>query len=514
MNKIHSQFSRFIFFEKNVLLLFLIFFFSRIFYYKFFDINFDIWTLDIYWQYFPEVLLKDDLLSSIIYNHYQPPLLNILVGILMKLTQNFHLYLNGLYLFCGFCSSVFIYLISLNFNISKKISFLITTVLMILPTTILFENHLYKEYLTFFFLNWLFYFSLKIFKQNISYLDIINIALSLSLLSITRETFHIFWGYIFLIFIFKKIDLKKNILLWIIFSIFVLPFYLKNLVLFDKFALNAASTYEHLSQKIDYIKEMEDPDRHKTIREKIIGSYDDYKKFKEKTSILYTIPINRSAHNYVNILNYDYKFDNSLLKSNTWFNEVWFEVNKHRKYDFYLVLKEYPSLYLLNIFNAASRHLFSSSDYFSFTKPNADKMKFMIKLSDCIKLTPVCIYDYGFDWKKRSIAGNEYLGVDTGPLNYKEKIVFSLQYTNFLLVIIYIFLLIELFRLIFFKQNRSNNKLIIFWLLTFVFIFSALVVFEDGEIARHRFPFDYLSFLIFLRQINLKFFNKSPNNSN
>jgi hypothetical protein len=77
MNKIHSQLSKFIFFEKNILLLFLIFFSSRVFYYKFFDINFDIWTINIYWQYFPEVLLKDDLLSSIIYNHYQPPLLNI-----------------------------------------------------------------------------------------------------------------------------------------------------------------------------------------------------------------------------------------------------------------------------------------------------------------------------------------------------------------------------------------------------------------------------------------------------
>jgi len=116
--------------------------------------------------------------------------------------------------------------------------------------------------------------------------------------------------------------------------------------------------------------------------------------------------------------------------------------------------------------------------------------------------------------KKKSTDGNEYLGMDTGPLNYKEKIIFSLQYTNFLLVIIYIFLLIEFFRLIIFKQNRSNNKLIIFWLLTFIFIFLALVVFEDGEIARHRFPFDYLSFLIFLRQINLRFFNKSHNNPN
>ena len=37
---------------------------------------------------------------------------------------------------------------------------------MILPTTILYENHLYKEYLTFFFLTWLFYFTLKIQDES------------------------------------------------------------------------------------------------------------------------------------------------------------------------------------------------------------------------------------------------------------------------------------------------------------------------------------------------------------
>ena len=40
-----------------------------------------------------------------------------------------------------------------------------------------------------------------------------------------------------------------------------------------------------------------------------------------------------------------------------------------------------------------------------------------------------------------------------------------------------------------------------FWLLTFIFIFSSLVIFEDGEIARHRYPFDYLCFLIFLKKV-------------
>jgi len=501
-------------FDNKVIFLLIIFIISRIFYYELFNIKFDSWTINIYWQFVPQNLLKNEFIESIIFNHWQAPFLNILLGILMKITNEYLILIKILYLFIGFFSFVLIYLIAKNFDLSEKNSFIASTILMLLPTTILYENHFYKEYLTFFFLLSVFYSSLKIYKNFYSTKYILYLSFSLSLLCLTRETFHIFWGYILIFVIQKKLIIKNKILLFLIFTLITMPFYLKNLILFNKFAINTTSMYEHLSQKIDYVKEMDDPNRHEKIRNFTFGSYKNYIDFKKKTSILYDVPINSSASYYQEILDYEYKRENSLLKSNTLFNEVYFEVDKYRKKDFYLVIKEHPTLLLLNIFNAASRHLFSSSDYFSFTKPNADKMKFMIKLSDCIKLTPVCIYDYGFDWKKRSIAGNEYLGVDTGPLNYKEKIVFSLQYTNFLLVIIYIFLLIELFRLIFFKQNRSNNKLIIFWLLTFVFIFSALVVFEDGEIARHRFPFDYLSFLIFLRQINLKFFNKSPNNSN
>ena len=162
-------------------------------------------------------------------------------------------------------------------------------------------------------------------------------------------------------------------------------------------------------------------------------------------------------------------------------------------------------LIIVNIINSITRHLFTSSDYFNFTKHNANKMGNLIKISDCIKLTPVCIYEYKFDWKTvYTIDGQPFKSIDTGPLNYKEKIIYSLQYTNFLLVVVYIMLLFFLIKNLFSQKNRETN-IINFWLFTFIFIFSAFVVFEDGEIARHRFPFDYLCFLIFLREIKEKF---------
>ncbi len=493
-------------FKNKVFYLFVIFVFSRIFYYEFFDIKFDIWTVDVYWQFIPQELLKNNFIESIIYNHWQAPFLNLLLGLLMKVTDQYFLILHLSYLFFGFCSFLLIYFICKNFDFSERGSFLISLTLMILPTTILYENHFYKEYLTFFFLLWVFYSSLNIYKNPFSIKYLLYLSFSLSFLCLTRETFHIFWAYILIFIIQKKLTLKKTIFLFFIFSIFTVPFYLKNLIIFDKFAINTTSIYEHLNQKIDYVKEMNDPNRHKKIRELTFGSYNDYLDFKKKTSPLYEVQINTSPYSYKEILDYNYKRDAKLLKTNTSFNEVFFEVDKHRKNDFYLIVKEHPFLVLLNILNSATRHLFSSSDYFNFTKHNADKMKFMIKISDCIKLTPVCFYDYGFNWKiSYTFDGESFETMDTGPLTYSEKIIYSIQYTNFLLVLMYISLLIYLFKILFLKRFNDDNNLITFWLLTFVFVFATLVVFEDGEIARHRFPFDYLCFVIFLKQIKQKF---------
>ena len=168
-------------FNKYLIYLFLVFFISRIFYYKFFNITFDSWTVEIYWQFFPIDLIKNDLLNSIIFNHFQPPFLNLLVGLLMKISKNYILVLNLIYLAIGYFSSIFIYLICLKFEFSKKNSLLISSLLLILPTTLLYENHLYKEYLTFFFLTWLFYYSIKVDKGENSFKNLINVSISLSL---------------------------------------------------------------------------------------------------------------------------------------------------------------------------------------------------------------------------------------------------------------------------------------------------------------------------------------------
>ena len=86
-------------FEKRIFYLFLIFVLSRIFYYQFYNITFDSWTIDVYLQFFPKIFLQNDLINSLIYNHFQPPFLNLLTGSLMKISKHYLFILNGFFYF-------------------------------------------------------------------------------------------------------------------------------------------------------------------------------------------------------------------------------------------------------------------------------------------------------------------------------------------------------------------------------------------------------------------------------
>ena len=113
-------------FKNKIFYIFITFIFSRIFYYEFFDITFDSWTVDVYWQFIPQELLKNNFIESIIYNHWQAPFLNLLLGLLMKLTNEYFLILHLSYLFFGLCSFLLIYLICKNFDFSEKASFIVS----------------------------------------------------------------------------------------------------------------------------------------------------------------------------------------------------------------------------------------------------------------------------------------------------------------------------------------------------------------------------------------------------
>jgi len=486
-------------FNKNILLIISFFILSRFIYLFFFKILFDISTVDYYWQFFPRNIFFENFFTSLFYNFYQPPLLNFIYGLLLNLTNYYSLYIQILYLISTLISFIFFYKILIELKFNESFSCILTCVLMIWPTTLLYENHFYKEHLVMFFLTSSVFFSVKIVKYPYQNINFFFFSLFIILLSLTRETFNIFWIYtFFLLLLILTKKYKKIISCFLIINFFVLPFYFKNYFLYKNFSINLVP-WENLSQKIDFVKEMKDPNRHKFLKNFFFKNKESFDEFEDSMSIIYRVPLNSSPNVYNNYLNYNYKYNHSLLRSGSFFNEIYLKVEEHRKNDFLKTLYNYPGLIFVSTSNAFIRHFFRSSDTFSFVKNNADKIPFLIKISHCAKLTLLCVFEFDLDLKVANEWNySDFLGNKFDKNQYLYKIKSSLNDINFLLIFLYSALFFYFIKNLLLKKKQPLDYLINFWFISFLFIFFILIIFEDGEIPRHRYPFDYLSVIFLL----------------
>ena len=506
----------------ETILIFFFFIISRIIYIFFFNIQFDSWTLTagVYDQFFPINLLQHDLVQSLIYNALQPPLLNLVTGILIKVTTNYLIYIQSIFLLCGFLNFVFFNKILIEFNLKKKIRLILTIVLMVLPTTILYENHFYKEYPAMFLITILVYISIRIIKlkienKYISYKKIILFSFILSLLLLLRETFHIFWGWFFLLFLTAITrEYKKFIISFIIFNILVLPFYLKNYFLYDHFGINL-QFWRGMNGSVDYIRKMQTNNYDQNLKRIFFKNDENYQSFITQMSPVYNEIYYQDGSNFIRLLKYKHKYNNALLQSKTFFNEVFIRVDEYRAADIKKFIKYHPEIIIFHMAQTLTRHFFRSSDVFYFIKPNAKKIPNLLRLTSCLKITLSCIFKTPFveiQTKKSLIQGtkNLYLEDDEYDRNYKNLILYTIYDINFILVILYVSLLFY-FMKNFIKRNQDKLTLLInFWVLTFFYIFTGLIIMENLEMGRQRFPFDYLSIIFLIYYIkNSHKFNKT-----
>jgi hypothetical protein len=469
----------------HIYTLIIIFILSRSFYY-YLGIRFEIF-LDA-WQFFPIEFYKNDLTNSILYNFSQPPLLNWIIGISIQLSeQNFKYILHILFLatsiLCFLTMYKFLYLLGFK----KKISLIIVIIFIICPTTILLENHGYKDFLVFTFLIFSTYYSLKIIIKN-NLINYFFLGFFISLLCLIRETFHIFWAYIFLTSIYFVLKNKKILLTFCIVTVLVLPFYLKNFIIFNNFQIGGWM-YENLSQRYQFTSRFTNNDL--WLKKLIFKNDDEYNKFTKTLSPIWNSASFTNAYTYKDLLNYNYKYKQKILHSNSFHNEVMLEVDNVRKIDFYKYLYNYPITFVFSSTNSLLRHFFNSTDSFLFFQNNSKKIPILIQITDCIKLTLRCFYQF-------DIPKNYH------DLNNIQKIYFSINQINFLFVIIYFLFFILFLKNFFFFFNLTNkDKIIFFWYTTILFNLFTLILFEETEIPRHRFPFDYLSFILVIYFIKL-----------
>lgn len=460
-------------------------------------------------------------MQSLIYNPLQPPLLNLITGILIKATNNYLIYIELIFLLCGFLNFVFFNKILIELNLIKKIRFILTIILMVLPTTILFENHFYKEYPAMFLITILVYQSIKIVKlkianKYISYKKIILFTFILSLLLLLRETFHIFWGWIFLLFLMSITrEYKKLIISFIIFNSLVLPFYLKNYFLYDRFGINL-QFWRGMNASVDYVRKMQNDNYDSKLKKFFFKNNANFEKFLSQMSPVFNEIHEEDGSNFILLLEYKHKYNNPLLHSKTFFNEVFVKVDEYRAADIKKFIKYHPEIIIFHASQTIIRFFFKNSDASNFIRPNARKIPNLLRITSCLKITLSCVFDEPFveiQTKKYLIPGTENLYLDEEvhkyDRNYKNLMLYTLYDTNFILVILYVYLLLNLIKN-FLKRNKDKLKLLInFWVLTFFYIFTGLILMENLEMGRHRFPFDYLSIIFLIYYVkNSREFNK------
>jgi hypothetical protein len=94
-------------------------------------------------------LLRSRLLESIVYLHSQPPLFNLILGIVLKLTESpaqFGRAMHLIYLTLGVSLSVGLYLLLIRLGIRPWPSAVIAAALSVTPAFLLYENWLFYEY--------------------------------------------------------------------------------------------------------------------------------------------------------------------------------------------------------------------------------------------------------------------------------------------------------------------------------------------------------------------------------
>ncbi|MDP2704150.1 MAG: hypothetical protein Q8P01_02920 [bacterium] len=113
-----------------------VFLFSRIAYYLL-GISMTIggWLLN-------QSFLKTDLLQSIFYLHIQPPMMNLLYGILMKFFGDYWLmYAHIIFIALGLCLSISLFLLMRRLGVSPSWSLFFSMLFIISPPSILYENY-------------------------------------------------------------------------------------------------------------------------------------------------------------------------------------------------------------------------------------------------------------------------------------------------------------------------------------------------------------------------------------
>lgn len=320
-------------------------------------VRFDATPLADYWQYVDPNLLRHDLLHSLYYLHSQPPLYNLLLGIVLKLAPGgwASAAFASAYAVFGVLLSLCLYRLLARLGVGPLASLLATTLFLAMPASILYENYLFYTYPT----------ALLLMASVLAFArmaDAFTFARGLTFFGLlatliyTRSLFQVEWFAVLLIFsVWVLPGHRRGVLLAAALPLLiVLLLYAKNAALFGQpatsswlgISLAKVSTMQLPQAERERMVQMGELSRLALV--KPFGGPDAYPRFTENAPVTGVPVLDRRR-----------KADGSIN-----FNYIaYIAIAQQYKRDALTVIKSRPGVYLHTMANAWREFFRPSSDY-------------------------------------------------------------------------------------------------------------------------------------------------------
>ncbi len=323
-------------------------------------IRFETWGNRLIMHFVHPSMLRTNLLESVFHLHSQPPLFNLFIGIVIKLfTQNIPLAFQSCYLVCGLLLTWSLYILMARTGVSSRLAGILTSLFMISPATILFENILLYTYpvVALLSLSGVVLFS---FLENGRFRDGLVFFLLLMLISLTRSLYHLVWIVAATgVLIILQRNMWKTILKTALLPLLVVfALYAKNYVLFGTFSSSTwmgMSFFKMTTHILPEEKRLELIGTGKVSELAVLPSYRGLWYYRDRIDLpsfeKTGIPILDLEHYSTGGLNYN--------------NLSYISLSSQYMKDALYVLSHYPSTFIKGLISSFKIYFYPSSDWFA-----------------------------------------------------------------------------------------------------------------------------------------------------
>ena len=431
-------------------------------------IRMNIQPLYVYWQYLDVDTLNHHLLRGVWYDHAQPPVFNLLLGLILKIFGEQALAFGVIYKIISLLNGLLLLSILKKTTRLHPVPLLLALGYLLSPATMIYECELfYTSFISLLLLTSV-YFLIRLHAKS-SWAHAAGFFLPLALLCLTRSVYHILWLFLItgvLLVYFRRKPVFRQIITFGILSLLLAGgWYVKNKIIFEKLSVSSWAGM-NMARNVFHDNEVTDSSR--------IEAYAPF----SKISVYQKFIDPGFEKKYTGLNDRDLL---SEMKNDSFINENninYIPVSDQYQKASINYIKSHPVAYLKNVLQSMILY-FTPATLYSLALDQAGKIKY---------------YDVVFSFNLTHFAHGKQ----------ERRIALTLSAIPKLLIYLLVFFV--------FIQHGVRTKTITSWnlfiLLTIGFVFGVGSLFEHYENMRFRFETEPLFLILAAQAIGILYYKK------